>query len=687
MSDLWLGLRQNSASGNFMRFFALLVVAYFGVGPALAQGVDPAEAALLRQAIADPAQAAPALAAADPVMRDTALWVQLRGGAGTLAEYQSFLADRADWPGLDNVRARAELKIGQDANPDDVVAFFDGRSPQTGEGTVALAKSHVALGQEKMAQQVLRDAWLALRLTDAGHQALIAAFPDELAPFHAARTDAMLWRWRTSDAQRMLPLLDPPQAALARARIGYIRKTADREARIAAVPEALRADPGLAYDRYNWLADRGDRTEAVKILLSRSTSRAALAEPVRWAGWRRSLARWEMREGRAEQAYQLASRHYLSEGSAFADLEWLSGYLALTYLGDPASALDHFSNAAAAVSTPISLARMHYWIGRSHAAIGQSAEAAIAYGAAATHQTAFYGLLASEKLGRPLSPILAGRQIVWQDTPVFEKDLTRAAFLLLAADQRGAAVTFFAGLADVLDEEELSQVGAYLDHIDEQYYTLLLGKRAARRGILVPENYYPLHDLAKMQLPVAPALALAVVRQESEFNIGVGSPVGALGLMQLMPATAKEVAGFLDLPYSRARLTSDWEYNATLGSKYLSILQEDFGQTPVMIAAGYNAGPSRPKQWMDQRGDPRLKEMDIVDWIEHIPFRETRNYVMRVTEAMPPYQARLTGETGPIAFTELLVGIKPLLRPRARPLPQAVGDTPRVRPVLRPARG
>jgi len=205
------------------------------------------------------------------------------------------------------------------------------------------------------------------------------------------------------------------------------------------------------------------------------------------------------------------------------------------------------------------------------------------------------------------------------------------------------------------------------------------------RDILIPSIYYPLHDLAELDLPVAPALALSVARRESEFNETIGSPVGALGLMQVMPATAEEVAGWLDLPYSRARLTADWEYNATLGAAYLAYLTEEFGPTPVMIAAGYNAGPSRPRTWMSERGDPRVREMDIIDWIEHIPFRETRNYVQRVTESMPAYEARLTGRSGPIRFTALLLGEKPLVRPLARP---STRDTaaPDMRPIARPTR-
>ena len=454
-----------------------------------------------------------------------------------------------------------------------------------------------------------------------------------------------------------------------------------------AVPSSLQADAGLTYHRYAWLAGRGERTDAVAILLERSTSGAALGEPFRWSGWRRVLARWEMREGRADQAYALASRHYLTEGASYADLEWLSGYLALTYLGDPAQALVHFQNGLRAVSSPISVGRMQYWIGRTYETKNDAALAAQAYSAAADNQTGYYGLLASEKVGRPLDPALVGASVAWRDAPVFDADITKAALMLLAGGERGHAVTFFAALGRSLDAESLAQLGAYLTEIDEQYYALLLGKTAVARGVLVPAIYFPLHDLAEMDLPVDPALSLSIARRESEFNIGIGSPVGALGLMQLMPATAQEVAGWLDLPYTRSRLTTDWSYNATLGAEYLAFLEKDFGSSPVMIAAGYNAGPSRPKTWMDERGDPRLREMDVVDWIEHIPFRETRNYVMRVTESIPIYHARLTGQAGPIAFTKLLIGSKPLVRPIARPLPQEAAKTPDVRPVARPERG
>ncbi len=607
--------------------------------------------------------------AGDAVARDVITWMRLRAGDGIFEDYLAFTATRPDWPGLDTIYARGEEAMLVETPPQTVINWLGERLPETGEGAVRLADAMIAQGQIEPAHAMLEEVWVTSNLTDTGHVAMVDNYGDMLAPFHEARTDALLWRWRTTSAKRMIELLDDGPAAVAAARIAYIEKAGDLSEKVAAIPANIRGSAGLDYDRYNWLANRGDRTDAIKIIKARSTSAAALGEPFRWSGWRRSLARWEMREGRIESAYELATKHFLTEGSAFADLEWIAGYLALTYRTDPRLALTHFKAANAAVDSPISVGRMQYWIGRSHEMLDDQAQAVAAYQIAAQHQTGFYGLLAAQKLGLAMDATLTGANdpTDWQGAPFMSDDLTLAALTLLKAGERGHAVRFFAELGKTLSADDLARLGAWLRAEDEAYYAVLLGKTAVRRGVLVPSIYFPLHDLAEMDQPVPAALSMSIARRESEFNAGVGSPVGALGLMQLMPATAEEVAGFIGEPYSKARLTGDWAYNARLGSKYLSVLEEDFGYSPVMIAAGYNAGPSRPKAWMDQRGDPRVGEVDVVDWIEHIPFRETRNYVMRVTESIPVYEARLTGKTGPIRFTDLLIGVKPIIRPQLRP--------------------
>ncbi|SFR98207.1 transglycosylase SLT domain-containing protein [Yoonia litorea] len=665
-----------------MRIFGLFVLGFVVSTAAGAQTVSQSSIAAISAADDGWDVAYERAASADPITRDVLDWLRLRAGDAPFAEYQAFLAAKPDWPGHSQIRAASERAIGEAQNAADVIAWFADDKPRTGEGAARLAQAYFAMGNDDAARAVLREAWINLRLSESGHDAMVQAFGTLLEPWHGARVDELLWRSRVPETQRMLPLLGDDLRALTEARIGYVTRAGDLVERVGKVPEALRQTAGFAYDRYSWLAGRGEWSEAVAMLLERSTSAEAMGEPFRWSGWRRVLARWEMREGRATQAYRLASQHFLQDGTSFTDLEWLAGYIALTYLGDPDAARQHFEAALAASNSPISLGRMHYWLGRTYETKGNLDEAVRAYRAAADHQTGFYGLLASEKIGRPLDPALAGAEIDWRGASVFDDEIVRAALILLAGGERGAAVTFFAHLGRTLDAESIGQLGAYLSEIDEEYYTLLLAKTAVTRGILIPTIYFPIHDLAEMDLPVDPALALSIARRESEFNTTIGSPVGALGLMQVMPRTAEEVAGNLGLPYSRSRLTADWQYNARIGSAYLAYLTEEFGPTPVMIAAGYNAGPSRPKTWMAERGDPRLREMDVIDWIEHIPFRETRNYVMRVTESLPIYQARLSGQTGSVQFTRLLLGEKPVLRPIARPASLEENIT-QVRPTAR----
>ena len=656
--------------------FAIAFVAVTGLVPGLAEAQDEPVAktgfAAAVTAIDEGEwDVAYLLANADgPVARDLVTWIRLREGVGTYADYWNFLLRRSDWPDQQRLRDRAEEALTAEIPTLDVLTFFADRLPETGEGAVRLAAALTDAGRVDQAELVLVETWLNEGLSDTGFAVMMANHAETLAPYHAARVDAQLWRWRTDDAERLLEDLTEGERLLATARIALIRNSAGAAEALAAVPPEFANHPGLAYDRYNRFAVRGDYTEATEILMAQTGDAQSLGEPFRWASWRASLARWHMREGRGDLAYDLAHRHHLTEGRFFTDLEWLSGYLALRYQNDPVRALEHFTRLGEAVDTPISLARAGYWIGQAHLALGNADSAATALSGAAEHQTAFYGLLASDLIGRPLDPALAAAPDGDADPSVLEADLVVALSLLLDAGQRSYAVRFAAELGQTLDAAALTAVGQMLLDRDETFYALLLGKAAAARGIILPHIYFPVHPLADETWPVEDALALSIARRESEFRADAGSPVGALGLMQLMPATAEEVAGELAIGYSRSRLTSDWMYNARLGTRYLANLEERFGPSPVMIAAGYNAGPSRPATWMTERGDPRKGEVDVVDWIEHIPFTETRNYVMRVTESMPVYRARLTGEVPQGRFTDLLNGKPPFIRPVARPTPE-----------------
>lgn len=659
----------------FLSFCMALATVVPGAG--VAQDVDPEPAfSPIAAAIAENDwETAYVLAQAQGEVAHTLVtWQRLRLGQGQFEDYGAFFDTHPHWPGINRLRRAGEYRITAGNDPLAVLAYFADQRPDTGQGAVRLAEALIALGNTAKAHEVLVDVWLNEGLDAAGLQSMLTAFPQVLAPHHSARVDEMLWRWRTEDAARLITRLDPDQQALARARIALIDRDRTAATVLAQVSEDLQDDPGLQVDRFNRFAALDSYEDAIAILRARSTSRAALGQPFRWASRRASIVRLLMREGRAPEAYALARAHFLipegREGRFFADLEWLAGYISLRYLDDPDRALGHFAALSGAVSGPISTSRAAYWTARAYDALDRPEAATQSYLQAAQHQTAFYGLLASDHLELSLDPALAGREQFadWKTSGFANRDLVQALRLLLDVGDRRSATLFTAHMAATFERQQIGQLGDMLTDLDETYLTVLAGKAAVERGILIPAHYFPLHDVAALDLPVEPALTLSIARRESEFNIGAGSPVGALGMMQLMPGTAREVAGELDLPYSRPRLTSDWRYNAQLGAQYLANLEATFGPSPVMIAAGYNAGPSRPRTWMTQRGDPRRDQIDIVDWIELIPFTETRNYAMRVTESIPIYRARLTGRTGPVQFRALLVGAPPMLRPVARPL-------------------
>lgn len=585
--------------------------------------------------------------------RDVVEWHRLRAGRGTFDEVTGFLERNGDWPGLPLLRRRSDGAIPFGERWQEVLRHFDGHAPQTGHASTALVAAFIAAGREADAEAQAVVAWLSQNLSAADERMLLARYGDTLAPFHEPRLDMLLWRGLEPAADRMLPRVSEEWRALARARRALRNNDNGVDALIRDVPEALAGDPGLAFERFQWRARKGRNADAIELVIERPGTVAALGEPARWASWRRVLARWAMREGDGETAYKVASQHGLVDGAAFADLEWLAGYLALTYLGDADAALTHFQRFRLNVNSPISLGRAGYWEGRAHLALGDPVSAQAAFEFGGEFQTSFYGLLAAEAAGLPLDPALAGRAEYgdWREADWADSSVLEAALLLHAAGERSLAERFMAHLAESFDENGVGRLADLALSLEEPHIALMIAKRAATRAVVVPRAYFPVVDLAADAPEVPRALALAIARRESEFDPVVTSGVGARGLMQLMPATAREMAGDLDLAYDAQRLLEDPIYNATLGTAYISELIAEFGDNTILVAAAYNAGPSRPRRWIAERGDPRSAGIDAIDWIEHIPFRETRNYVMRVMESRIVYEARLTGETGPVTIS------------------------------------
>ncbi len=597
-------------------------------------------------------------AAGDPVARDIVLWHELRARRGTWEEAADFVARRPDWPGMPLLRARAEGLIPADAPAGAVLAFFGEAAPETGTGAVRLAAALRAAGRAEAAQDVLIRAWRTVQMTQAQEDAVLAAAGRAaLAPHDDVRLDALLWERSDSGVRRAMARVGPGLRALAEARLALHSGRAGVNGLIDAVPESLAGDPGLAFDRVRWRLDRDLDDAAVELMLARSGTAAELGRPEAWADMRQGQVRRLMRAGRAGEAYALAASGHLAEGEDHSDLEWLAGFIALTDLVRPADALRHFERGERAVVSPISMGRMLYWQGRAHEAAGEAAAARADFERAAAHRTAFYGQLAAERIGAAPDASLTGAEEAVPLRDLASNDVLRAAELLLAADERRLAARFAAHLAESQDEAGLRALGQWAAGQGSPFLQVALGKRAAQMGIVLPAHLFPLHPLARAPMPVEPAVAMAVARRESEFHPGAASGVGAQGLMQLMPGTAQDVSRELGIGYSRGRLTSDPDYNVRLGTTYLQGLEARFGDNLALIAAGYNAGPGRPIGWMRERGDPRAMGVDeAVDWIEHIPFTETRNYVMRVTESVPVYRARLSGAAAATDLSGLIAG-------------------------------
>jgi soluble lytic murein transglycosylase len=639
----------------------LVATLWLGADPAAAQ--NAAQGALLARAL-DAAAAGDwpeagklAREAGNPIADDLVLWTRLRDGAGDWEEYGAFLARRPDWPNTDAVRRAGERQMPPDQPPGQVLAYFAGQPPQTGTGSLRLAEALARSGRAAEAEAEIVRAWREFSMTGAERKAVLDGWKDVVAPHHEARMDMLLWRGLTAEAEGMMSLVSPDWQKLAQARIATRRDAEGLQYLINTVPAALKDDPGLAYERYLYRVSKGRWQDAEEYILAKSRSAKALGRPELWMERRANLARQALEDGEVEAAYAIAARSFGSTGPDYADAEWVAGFIALTRLDDPETAAEHFRRFQSVVATPISLGRAGYWLGLAYEAAGDAAAARQAYLAGARHQTSFYGQLAAERLAGPPDPRLAGDGEApdWRRAPVVRASLVQAAYFLhVAGDEKRASQFFRQAAADQPPEARAALAQMAID-IGRPEIGVRIAKDAAGQGIIIPDQYYPLHPIGRKGWRVPKEYAMAVARQESEFDPEAGSGVGARGLMQLMPATAKGMADAIGLQYDVARLDEPL-YNARLGTEYLARMLNRYDGSYLLATAAYNAGPGRVDQWLESLGDPRAPGADVVAWIESIPFTETRNYVMRVLEGLHVYRARLQGHTPPIQLVADLGG-------------------------------
>lgn len=589
-----------------------------------------------------------AAARAGPLAEALIGWQALRAGHGDFTDFLDFVARNPDWPGLDQIRQRGDAKL-RPLTPDEAAIWFADRRPDTLRAHEAL----IAALPPAEARAERARFFIETPLEPADEAALLAAHPDMLVPLIPDRITRMLDRRQWAQAERLLDRLPEEDRALPAARIALQAGREGVDALILALSDEARADPGLTMDRYLWRVGARLHEGAQALMLEASTSAEALRDPAQWAPMRVDYTRLAMRNGDWQRALDLAAPHFLTpDNRHYADLEWLAGWAALR-TGDPARALEHFRHLETVVGSAISLARAHYWQGRAHEALGNPAEAEAAFRRAAAWPGVYYGQLAADRVGIPLPADYAipgpGHDTLpdWRGSALAGNAVYRAGLWLLATGRAAEAQRFFLHLARDAAPEDIARMSRLMYEAGYPWHGLRLAKQSANRGVIWPVAHFPLTGLETQDLGPPPELVMAIARQESEFNHTASSPVGAQGLMQVMPATAEQVARQIGLPFDAARLSGDAAYNARIGSQYLMDLTERFGPSVALIAAGYNAGPGRPARWINDFGDIR-RGADPVEWVELIPFDETRNYVMRVAEALPVYRSRIHGRPAPI---------------------------------------
>ncbi|MEM8749508.1 MAG: lytic transglycosylase domain-containing protein [Pseudomonadota bacterium] len=574
--------------------------------------------------------------------------IAMRGDdSGLSAENLISIAnDLNDWPSALSMRRNAEKVLAKSGNDSQLRQAFRQTAPVDTDAAISVARAHLRAGDKKSARRVIAPVWRETTLsrsqeaTIAQHLGAVLQRDD-----HRARVEHLLSRDRLRGAQRIAG--SAGMTRLIAARVAVERKTRDAGRLLAAVPASQKNHPNYLQSKAMHERQAGKLRSAAKTLLSIDTrSVIAAAGDSLWVE-QRILASDLLDKGDAKTAYRLASRNVATSTRRKLDAEFYAGWLALQKLGRAKTALQHFERLTALAGTPVSKARGLYWTGRALAKDNQKTAAVAKYEQAARHDTTFYGQMAALTLGRKSLSISRPRPTA-QDRALFEKyELVQAIMKLESAGHPRKARPFYRHLAGRMQTPgELALLAARAEKRGDYQLSLQVGKTAFTRDFDADTLAWPIGAIPRNTRTSGAGLPLAyaIARQESTFQIDARSPANALGLLQLLPGTAKATARSLGMRYSRSRLTSDASYNARLGTAYLAEQMKRFGGSYVLTFVAYNAGPRRAAEWVERYGDPRGQSLEsVIDWIEQIPYRETRGYVQRVMENYQIYKARLSG--------------------------------------------
>lgn len=585
----------------------------------------------------------------DPVGRKLVEWVILRSCNNTVsfARYAAFVRANPAWPSVNVLRRCAEAKLWfKPQKPGTVFAFFAGLRPSGALGKLAMARALLTHDERAAARKYLRSAWHEDSFSVHLESQVLKEFGRLLTRAdHKARMDTRLYADDFGTAMRVARRLGVAEIALVKARAAVNRKAKNAGVLLNAVPKSVRNDPIYRFTRVQWLRRRGQIDEASRLMLSAPHDQSATPNPDKWWIERRILVRKLLDEGKAHIAYRIARDAALpSREGLRVDQPFTAGWIALRFLHDPHRAAQHFARIPRITIHPTSLARAYYWLGRAAKATGRSREARRYYETAAQYTAAYYGQLARARLGwRTITARQPPRLDHAQRVALANVDLVRAIELLYATGSRRLVVPFVADLDRVDDIGVLTLIAETATKHEDARAMLTIAKRALAHGFALDQYAFPTFGLPRyvsIGRKAERSLVYAIAKAESAFNTGAVSAADAGGLMQVMPAAGRTIARRLGIKFSLKRLRSDPAYNVQMGSAEIADLVNAYDGNYILAFVGYNAGRGRVKEWIARYGDPRQPNVDAIDWVERIPFTETRIYVQRVMENLQVYRSR-----------------------------------------------
>lgn len=582
----------------------------------------------------------------DPLGRKVAEWVILRSdGDNDFARYANFLQANPAWPGMALLQRRAEARLWiERADAATVRAFFAGREPRTALGQLALARALASLGDTR-AIRYASAAWRSDSFSANTEADVLKLFGSRLTQAdHAARMHSRLYANDFDTAMRAAKHLGPGAIAIVSARAAVVGKKPKAASLLAAVPANVRSDPAYQFTRIQWLRRSGRDSEAAQLMLSAPRDRSVINSPDIWWVERRALVRSLLDDGKAKLAYRLAQEAAPDKETYRVDRAFMAGWIALRFLRDPQTATRHFNEIPALTRGPTALARAQYWLGRAAEAGRNRGSAQQHYALAAQHGTTYYGQLACARIGcrhtRLRTPPVLTRT---QRATFANREVVRAVEILYASGNRRLVVPFVGDLHRSNDTALLAMVAESARQHRDPGAMLAVGRAALNRGLAFDSYAFPargLPDFTPIGAKTDRSLVYAITRTESAFNPRITSGALATGYMQVTPAAAQTLARRMGFTFSNDRLHNDPAYNLQLGSAEIANLLSDYDGNHVLAFVGYNAGRGRVRQWIERYGDPREANVDVVDWVERIPYAETRNYVQRVLENLQVYRSK-----------------------------------------------